>query len=160
MSLRGVQSVLLAVLGAVLMLATARAADGDITPTQKWTGQFPVNKLETLPRGQQDTGVGYIGDAKTFEAVWKAWKPDEKVPEVDFKENIVVFARNVRFLNAIQIGKVTVKEGVASVLALETRTARPIVDKVYMSAVVIPRKDIKSIQAGAKKIDVAAPEGK
>src|SRR5262245_8649260 len=33
---------------------------------------------------------GYITDAKAFEKLWKSWRKDEKVPEIDFKKKIVV----------------------------------------------------------------------
>jgi hypothetical protein len=41
---------------------------------------------------------------------------------------------------------VNVTNGVAEVLAMETMSAAPIQDKVAMSLVVVPRKDIKSIR--------------
>ncbi|MCK5641190.1 MAG: hypothetical protein KAJ19_10345, partial [Gammaproteobacteria bacterium] len=78
---------------------------------------------------------------------WKAFKPGEAVPEVDFKTNLVLFARNTQFYNRISIGKVNVKNGVAEVLAMETMSAMPIQDKVAMSLVVVPRKGIKLIRS-------------
>jgi hypothetical protein len=99
-----------------------------------------------LPENQRQHSVGFIGDAKTFKALWKAFKPGETVPEIDFKANIVFFARNTKFYNRISIGKVNVKNGVAEVLAAETMSAIPIQNKVAMSMVVVPRKGIKSIR--------------
>jgi len=113
---------------------------------QSWHGDYPVAQLKLLPEGQREQPVGFITDAKTFEAVWKAFKPGEAVPEIDFRANLVLFARNTQFYNRIRIGKVNVTNGVAEVLAMETMSAMPIEDKVAMSLVLVPRKDIKSIR--------------
>ena len=113
---------------------------------QSWHGDYPVAQLKLLPEGQREKAVGFITDAKTFEAVWKVFKPGEAVPEIDFRANLVLFARNTQFYNRIRIGKVNVTNGVAEVLAMETMSAMPIEDKVAMSLVLVPRKDIKSIR--------------
>jgi len=70
------------------------------------------------------------------------------VPEIDFKGNLVLFARNIHFFNRISIGKVNVTNGVAQVLAMETMSAMPIEDKVAMSLVVVSRSGITAIQTG------------
>ena len=101
-----------------------------------------------VPEKQREQAVGFIVDAKTFEEVWKAFKPEEAVPEIYFKTNLVLFARNTQFYNRISIGKVNVKNGVAEVLAMETLSAMPIEDKVAMSLVLVPRHGITAIQAG------------
>jgi predicted secreted protein len=125
---------------------------------QQWQGLYPVNQANLLPDGQRAAGNGFIADAKTFAAVWKAWKGGEKVPEVDFQKNLVVFARNVQYLNAIRIGGVTLKDGVAEIVAMETMSAIPIEDKVQMSAAVISRDGVKAVQAGAAAVAVPPPE--
>ncbi len=121
--------------------------NGEAEILQSWQGDYPVDKLQLLPEKQREQAVGFIGDAETFEDVWRAFKPGEDVPEIDFKANLVLFARNTQFYNRISIGKVNVKNGVAEVLAMETMSAMPIQDKVAMSLVVVPRKGIKLIRA-------------
>jgi len=151
----------LVVLGVVLAVFTplgaARAADKEVKILQQWVGLYPTDKLELLPKGQREAAVGYLGDAKSFEAVWKAWKPTEQVPEVDFKENLVVFTRNVRFLNTLRIVKVTRNEGTVDVVAIETRSARPIRDRCSLAAAVISRQGVKAIKNGGAVVDVAPP---
>jgi len=120
--------------------------DGEVKILQSWQGDYSVAKLKLLPEKQREQRVGFINNAKTFAAVWKAFSPGEAVPEIDFKANLVLFARNTQFYNRISIGKVNVKNGVAEVLAMETMSAMPIEDKVAISLVVVPRKDIKSIR--------------
>ena len=113
---------------------------------QSWQGDYPTTQLLLLPEKQREQAFGFIGDAETFETIWKAFKPDEAVPEIDFKGNLVIFARNTRFFNRISIGKVNVTNGVAQVLAMETMSAMPIEDKVAMSLVVVPWSGITAIQ--------------
>jgi acid phosphatase (class A) len=126
--------------------------DGEAEILQSWQGDYPVARLDLLPEKQREQAVGFIDDVEIFEDVWKAFKPGEDVPEIDFKTNLVLFARNTQFYNRISIGKVNVKNGVAEVLAMETMSAMPIEDKVAMSLVVVAREEITAIQAGDKNI--------
>ena len=71
-----------------------------------------MTRLNLLPEKQGDQPVGFINDAKTFESVWKAFKPGESVPGIDFTTNMVLFTRNIQYYNRISIGKVSVKDGV------------------------------------------------
>jgi hypothetical protein len=147
--------VLLAVLFLAAVPFVAAADKEEIKATTKWVGLYPTNKLDQLPKDQRETPIGYIGDAKTFKAVWTAWKKDDKLPEVDFKKNVVIFTRNTQFLNRINIAKITLEDGKLDLLAIETRTATKIEDKVHMAMAVVPRKGIKSIKVGDKEIKVA-----
>ena len=119
--------------------------EGEARILQSWQGDYPVGRLDLLPEKQRQQAVGFIGDAETFRDVWKAFKPGEAVPKIDFQANLVLFARNTHFYNSIRIGKVNVKNGVAEVLAMETMSATPIEDKVGMSMVVVSRKGIESV---------------
>ena len=120
--------------------------DGEAKILQSWQGDYPVDKLNLLSEDQSEQAVGFIDAAEIFENVWKAFKPGEAVPNIDFKANMVLFARNTQFYNRIRISKVNVKNGIAEVLAMETMSAAPIEGKVAMSMVVVQRKDIKSIR--------------
>jgi len=130
----------------------------DIPIIQKWNGDYQVAHLNRLPEGRQKSRAGYIGDAATLTAVWQAFRPGEKAPEVDFGKNLVVFSRNVDFYNRTSIFKITLKGGVIEVLAMETRSALPIEDKVAMALAVIPRAGVKFIQAGHERIPVPADD--
>jgi hypothetical protein len=128
--------------------------DGEVKILQSWQGDYPVAHLDLLPENQREQVVGYIGDAKTFEAVWSAFKPGETFRKIDFRVDIVLFVRNTQFYNRLRIGKVKLKNGVAEVLAMETMSAMPIEDKVAMSLVVVPRQGITGIQAADEVIPV------
>jgi hypothetical protein len=108
-----------------------------------------------LPEGQRTTLAGYLGTAAAFGSVWQAFKPGEAPPEVDFGTSLVLFQRNVIFYNRTSIAKVVLKDGVVDLLAIETRSAMPIENKVGMAMAVIPREGVKSIQAGSEQIPVS-----
>jgi hypothetical protein len=126
----------------------------DISLLDKWSGDYPVSELARLPAGQQDLAAGYINDTDTFVPIWRAFMPTEILPAVDFSKNIVVFTRNVQFYNRTSILKITLQDGNAEIIAMETMSAIPIEEKVAMAMAVIPRKGIMTIQSGAEKIKV------
>ena len=128
--------------------------NGEAKILQSWQGDYPVAQLNLLPEKQRENAVGFIGDTETFKAVWNAFKPGEAVPVIDFKTNLVLFARNTQFYNRIRIGKVNVTNGVAEVLAMETMSAMPIEDKVAMSMVVVARQGITGVQSGDEIIQI------
>jgi hypothetical protein len=151
-----------AVLAACALALPAPAGDkGEpVKMLEQWGGKFPVADLKALPEGQQTNGIGYIGDAKTFEAVWKALRPGDKVPPVDFTKQMVVFARNVQYLNAIKITQVTRKGDTLSVAAVQTLAAIPIKDHVNISLAVVPREGVRRLDIGTKKTIPVEPAGK
>jgi hypothetical protein len=146
-----------------LLLCGAALALGDGGPEnlpilQAWSGDYPISQLNRLPERQRTTSVGYLGTSAEFADVWQAFKPGEKLPEVNFKKQLVVFSRNVNFYNRTSIAKVVLKDGVAEIIAIETRSAMPIEGKVAMAMGAIAREGVKYIQAGSGKIPVFAGE--
>lgn len=120
---------------------------GEAIILQAWQGDYPVARLDLLPGNQRENGIGFINTRDNFAAIWKALKPKEPLPEVDFTVNLVLFARNTRFFNRISIVKVVVKDGVAESLAMQTMSAMPIEDKVALSLVVVARNGITGVRA-------------
>lgn len=143
----------------MISFAATAACAGDaeeISILQNWSGDYPIVHLDRLPEGLQKSRIGYIDDAGIFAAVWQAFKPGEKTPEVDFGRNFIVFSRNVDFYNRTSIFKVTLKDDTIEVLAVETRSALPIGDKAAMAMAVIPRDGVGSIQTGTQRIPISA----
>jgi hypothetical protein len=130
------------------------AAPITIPLLEKWSGDYLVSELGRLPEGQQDKIAGYIGDTETFIPVWRVFMPEEILPAVDFRKNIVVFTRNIQFYNRTSILKVELQDGTAEILAMETMSAMPVEEKVAMSMAVIPREGVLAIRAGTEKIPV------
>ncbi len=133
---------------------TSPPLTGEARILQAWQGDYPVARLDLLPEKQREQGVGFINDSVIFEAVWQAFQPGEGLPEIDFDDRLVFFARNTQFFNRIRIGKIDVKDGVAQVLAMETKSAMPIEDKVAMSLVVVAREGITGILSGQAVISL------
>jgi len=134
--------------------APSGALPANLTIVNKWDGDYPVSALKKLPRGQQKTVAGYIGDEATFADVWKSFKPGEKVPKVNFRNNLVVFTRNVKFYNRKAITKVTLLEGILEVQGIETMTSVPVTNKVALAMAEVPRQGVKTLRAGDKFIPV------
>ena len=154
------QIVILLLLAAVVYLPAGWAAAGAGDPTdlpirQKWSGDYLVAHLDRLPQGKSKAGVGYINDKTLFEGVWEIFKPGEPLPQVDFGAQIVGFYRNVTFYNRTNIVKITLRDGIAEIIAIETLSALPIEDNVAMAMVVIPRAGLKFIQPGSERIPVS-----
>lgn len=118
----------------------------DLTPSATWSGDYPIAALDQLPPGQQQNRAGYIGDVDTFARIWQNFMPEAALPAVDFENNLVVFHRNVVYYNRTNIFKVTLTEGVAEVLAMETMSAMPVEDRAAMAMAVIPRAGVKAIR--------------
>jgi hypothetical protein len=134
--------------------APSGALPANLTIVNKWDGDYPVSALKKLPRGQQKTVAGYFGDAQAFAGVWKSFRPGEKVPKVDFRKNLVVFTRNVKFYNRKAITKVTLLDGTLEVQGIETMTSVPVTNKVSMAMAEVPRQGVKTLRAGDKFIPV------
>ncbi len=116
--------------------------------TNQWNGEYPVTQLDRLPEGQRNTPAGYIDDPAIFRAAWQALKFTEVPPEIDFDHHMVIFVRNVTFFNRLRIFKVSLTDGIADIMAMETRSALPIEDKVAMALAAIPKKGIRAIRSG------------
>jgi len=121
---------------------------------QSWDGEYPVAELKRLPEALQKGAAGYVGTATVFTSVWQAFRPGEDVPDVDFNEHIVVISRNLHFYNRTSIAKITLEDGVAEVIAIETMSAMPIEDMVAMAIAVIPRAGIRFIRTQGALIPV------
>ena len=165
--MRPLQSIQLIVFlcAAILFFSAGCATTGtgkmepvEVSLLETWSGDYPVSELVRLPAGQQDTMAGYIGNAETFAPIWHVFMPNETLPAVDFRKNIIIFTRNVQFYNRTSILKVLLKESTAEIFAMETMSAIPIEDKVAMAMAVIPRQGVRAIQAGTEKIEVAPSE--
>ncbi len=147
---------MLAVMAGCSNAPVADAPPAEVAIAQSWSGDYPVAELKLLPQGQQQSAAGYLGSAAAFASVWAAFRPGETAPAVNFRKQLVVFHRNVDFYNRTRIVRVTLKDGVAEVLAAETMSALPVTDKVAMALAVIPRAGVKAIQAGTVRIPVRA----
>jgi len=105
-------SCLLLTLGASAVLA----APVKLKPNREWGA---VIRDEKLKAHAPKTGV--IADQKSFEKVWKAWRPTEKTPEINFSKEFVVVALSSG-PNRVSIGA-TLDDGKLTIRAAQTLIA-------------------------------------
>ena len=80
---------MLGVLASVgLLVGVANAADTPVKPTKEWPGKFPDDK--DLPLMKLAPAGGFIADKAAFEKLWKAWRPKEETPKIDFEKELVL----------------------------------------------------------------------
>jgi hypothetical protein len=123
-------------LAVVLVLAgVATAEPTKLTPSRNWVAVIRDEKLKAkAPKNN------LITDAKTFEALWKAWRKDEKVPEVDFKKEfgVITFASGPNRPGV----SATVDEGNLKIMSFQTLIGGP---GFGYSIATFPRKGIKTV---------------
>ncbi|MGB7344460.1 MAG: hypothetical protein WBD20_09625 [Pirellulaceae bacterium] len=115
---------------------------------------MPTSTLKYLPEAQRSNRIGYIHQQATWAAAWKSWHPEHPVPAVDFETEIVVWVRNTRYLNRIQLGGVRVEDATAIIAAQETRSAKPIVSELHCVMFVLPRKGIDCLSDGKVSVEL------
>jgi len=118
----------------------------------QWSGDYLVARLDRLPEGHRDTPIGFIDKPEIFRGVWQAFKPNNVPLEIDFDQNMVIFVRNVTFFNRMRVLKVTLTDGIADIIVMETRSALPIAEQVTMALVEIPKMGIRTIRMGTHLI--------
>jgi len=78
------------VLGVGVLAASGALSDDKpekpVPALQKWSGI--IRDDETLKR--QAPTTAHVSDAATFEKLWKAWRPKEALPKVDFSTELVL----------------------------------------------------------------------
>jgi hypothetical protein len=134
---------LLLLSGASLVIAaagnTAVAADPVLKPVKEWSGKFPDDK--DLPLMKLAPASGYLTDAKAFEKLWKAWRPTEETPKIDFDKEIVFVGTTMCAANRVSMS-FGLKDGNLSVVSRSTLIAGP---GFAYSIAVVPGEGVKTI---------------
>jgi hypothetical protein len=123
-----------------LSVAVARA-DEKPTPVklvQTWTGEV---KLEVRKDAPKD---GYITEKDAFAKFWKAFRGDEKQPEIDFTKELVLVAVGMD-PNKLGIGAQLDAKGDLKVLVRSTLIAFENPTTAAYQFGTVPRTGIKSI---------------
>lgn len=71
----------------LVVLATMMVAEGPIEPLGTWGGVVADERSKGLAAGRDA-----IVDADEFAELWKGWRGDEPVPQIDFKKELVLVA--------------------------------------------------------------------
>ena len=76
-------------LACFLTIASAQGQKGKpVLPTQTWQGQMKDAALMKAAPANN-----FVANAKDWEALWKAWRGDEKIPAVDFQKELVIVVK-------------------------------------------------------------------
>jgi hypothetical protein len=79
---------------AAAVIARADEPSKDVPVLRTWDGLVLDESLKGVAASLRADGSspasGYIANEKEFLQLWKAWRPDEKAPKVDFGKEIVL----------------------------------------------------------------------
>jgi hypothetical protein len=117
----------------VLMAPAAWAQKKEVKPTNQWNGSVADEKL------MKEAPLCVVSK-KGLEALWKAWKLGDKMPEVDFTKEIVVLAtsRGSRLILSASLDD----KGDLQVLGAGSRDLRPGFRYVLAS---VSREGVKTV---------------
>jgi hypothetical protein len=122
-------------LAALLWPAGSAAQDKALKPLREWRGSVAD---EALAKNAPANHV--IADEKTFARVWQAWEPGKKIPEVDFKKQLVLVATTRG--SRLNVGARLAEGGDLKVAAIATRDLRP---GFRYHFIVIPHEGVQSV---------------
>jgi hypothetical protein len=140
-------------------MGIARAEEREAPMLGRWEGLYPAHRLDLLSDAQRPTAAGCISDPATFAAVWKAWKPRDARPRVDFRTSALLFARNLRYLDHLCIEKVILRNGIASLSTVETKSSIPMEARCHLSIALVSRRGIAKLDTGEGVIDLPPAPG-
>lgn len=75
---------------------------------QQWQGPFRIVDLALLPERGDQPGTGLIADPATWAQIWRAFRPAEMLPAIDFSTEFVAFARNRETVGVVSLVHVAV----------------------------------------------------
>lgn len=126
----------LAVAVVLSVTAVLTARDDSEKTTREWSGTIRDESLRELaPK------TGFINDAKTFEKTWTAWRPDEKLPDIDFDKQFVLVG-TVNGPNRVIMKPALNETGDLKFLAAGTRIGGP---GFGYKLIVVDRKGVKRV---------------
>jgi hypothetical protein len=118
-----------------LLLAPNLAQSAPLKVIKEWSGSI---EDEALQKNAPANGV--IANAKDLEKLWKAWKLEDKVPEVDFKTQLLAVSTTVG--SKLTVSAVLDEKGDLRVLGRATRDLRP---GFRYHIVLVPREGVKTV---------------
>lgn len=72
-------------MNAILLFCAALIAATPVEPSARWHGKIADESLQKLAPAE-----GFLADAQSLAKVWKAWRPNEEVPAVDFTKELIL----------------------------------------------------------------------
>lgn len=109
---------------------------------QSWDGIIQNRNLL-----KQSPAEGFLLDAKAWEKMWKAWRPGEKLPAVDFEKEIAIIL-TVPGPNRISSPDLVVNKDGNVRVPLPTSTLLPDDGRIGYKILIIDRSGVNSINGG------------
>jgi hypothetical protein len=133
---------LCAALFAGLAVSVCGQGDGkkEVKLEKAWTGRLVEREKEPL-RKLAPT-IGYISGPKTFTMLWKAWRTEEKVPEVDFSKKLILVG-TAGGPNDVKLSAVVDGQGNLTIRSLATLVGGP---GFGYALAQVDRDGVKSVQ--------------
>lgn len=72
-------------MNSAILLVVALLAAAPVEPPARWNGMIADETLQKLAPADS-----FLADAESLAKVWKAWRPKDEVPTVDFTKEIIV----------------------------------------------------------------------
>ncbi len=126
--------------GPVVSAAGQQGEKTSIKVEKSWSGRLLGKDKEALRALAPPTG--FVSDAKAFATLWKAWRTEDKVPDIDFGKKLVLVA-TAKGPNEVKLMPQRDAKGDLSAKAEATLIGGP--GFGYVLAV-IDRDGIKSVQ--------------
>jgi hypothetical protein len=107
---------------------------------KSWTGRLVGKEKEPLQ--MLAPAKGYISGPQTFEKLWKAWRTEEKVPDIDFGKKLVLVG-TAGGPNMVNLSAVLSAKGDLMINAMSTLVGGP---GFGYGLAVVDREGIKSVK--------------
>ena len=131
-------------LASALPLSGADDKPTPIKAEQSWDGEIKIELRKDAPKD------GFVADKDAWAKLWKTYRGDEKLPDVDFTKELVLVAVNSD-PNRISLGASLDKNGDVRVLVTSTLVAYTNPTTCRYQFVRIKRDGIKTV--GGKPIE-------
>jgi len=105
-----------------------------------WTGRIVEKDKEPLRK--LAPALGYVSGPKSFATIWKAWRTEDKVPEVDFSTKLILVG-TVSGPNEMKLSAVADDQGNLTIKSVATLVGGP---GFGYALVQVDRDGIKSVQ--------------
>jgi hypothetical protein len=122
----------------------ASAAPKEVKPLQQWKGNLANRELMKV-------AANLLTSQAQFEKLWKAWRPDEKLPAVDFTKEIALVDTTVG--SVLNFRATLDDNGNLRTMAMATKDLRPGFRYVIST---VSREGIKTVNG--KELAPAAPQ--
>lgn len=144
---RAVLPVSVVCLAGLVVSAAGQGETREVKVEQSWTGRLIGEEKEALRMSAP--AKRYISGPKTFAALWRMWRTEEKIPQIDFAQKLVL-VETVRGPNEVTLKPTIDAQGNLAVKATSTLVGGPGFGYAFG---VVDRAGIKTVQGKPLALD-------